>query len=226
MLFFRPRAARRLAAPPMCAKRGQPARPCAPPPPPRCPPRSSGGPDRRFTGIDLGSSSKTHSFCGSWLKEQRYPRGARRQWVRQEDQVQELQKLVFSGNANRIRSHYVKCTACPEDDPEFQQLVLFPIQAAEHWPLLTYQPGIARLCACDSGMGKLFAHSDEDCAPYSSLQLSWLLVWIRPRCPRTPFAWRLQCSRIVLTAVSMSSSMRARSLSPCSTATKALPSPT
>jgi hypothetical protein len=24
-------------------------------------------------------------------------------------------KLVFSGNANRIRSHYVKCTACPED---------------------------------------------------------------------------------------------------------------
>jgi hypothetical protein len=24
-------------------------------------------------------------------------------------------KLVFSGNANRIRSHYVKCTVCPED---------------------------------------------------------------------------------------------------------------
>jgi hypothetical protein len=24
-------------------------------------------------------------------------------------------KLVFSGNVNRIRSHYVKCTACPED---------------------------------------------------------------------------------------------------------------
>jgi Ulp1 family protease len=67
----------------------------------------------------------------------------------------------------------VKCTACPEDGPEFQQLVLFPIQAAEHWLLLTYQPGIARLCACDSGVGKLFAHSDEDCASFiTAIELS------------------------------------------------------
>jgi hypothetical protein len=69
-----PRAARRSAAPPMCENRGQPTRPRAPPPPPlaRSPPRRAvsppahpGGPDRRFTGIDLGSSSKIHSFCGS-----------------------------------------------------------------------------------------------------------------------------------------------------------------
>jgi hypothetical protein len=69
-----------------------------------------------------------------------------------------------------------------------RQLMMFPVQAAEHWPLLTYQPGIARLCACDSGVGKLFAHSDEDYMFHSSLQLSWLLVWIRLRCPRTLFA--------------------------------------
>ena len=46
--------------------------------------------------------------------------------------------------------------------------MLFPIQATQHWPLLTYQPGIARLCACDSGVGKgkLFAHTDEHYAPF------------------------------------------------------------
>jgi hypothetical protein len=34
--------------------------------PPRAPVARPGGPDRRFTGIDPGSSSKTHSFfCGS-----------------------------------------------------------------------------------------------------------------------------------------------------------------
>jgi hypothetical protein len=31
-------------------------------------------------------------------------------------------------------------------DPELQQLVLFPFQAAQHWPLLTYQPA-TRYCA-------------------------------------------------------------------------------
>jgi hypothetical protein len=39
-----------------------------PSPPPRraaSPPAHPGGPDRRFTGIDPGSSSKIHSFCGS-----------------------------------------------------------------------------------------------------------------------------------------------------------------
>ena len=50
--------------------------------------------------------------------------------------------------------------------PEFQQLVLFPVQAAQHWSLLTYQPGIARLCACGSGVGKVFAHSDEHYASF------------------------------------------------------------
>jgi hypothetical protein len=47
--------------------------------------------------------------------EQRCPWGACLQWVLQEDQVHELQAVVFSGNAIRIRSHYIKCTACPED---------------------------------------------------------------------------------------------------------------
>jgi hypothetical protein len=62
-----------------CAKTslGQPTSPraSAPPAPPlpaplslrraASPPAHHGGPDRRFTGIDLGSSSKIHSFCGS-----------------------------------------------------------------------------------------------------------------------------------------------------------------
>ena len=44
----------------------RPAPPCPPPSPPRrTSPAHPGGPDRRFTGIDLGSSSKIHSFCGS-----------------------------------------------------------------------------------------------------------------------------------------------------------------
>jgi hypothetical protein len=93
--------------------------------------------------------------------------------------------LKSSGNAELFRK-YTKHL-----DPKFQQLVLFPIQAAEHWSLLTYQPGIARLCACESGVSKLFAHSDEDYA-YSSLQLSWLLVWIWARCPRTKNPLRLK----------------------------------
>jgi hypothetical protein len=86
-------------------------------------------------------------------------------------------KLVFSENALRIRSHclhrvgrnanlFKKYIEHLSTTNEFQQLMLFPIQAAQHWPLLTYQPGIARLCACDSGVGKLFAHSDEHCAPF------------------------------------------------------------
>jgi hypothetical protein len=48
--------------------------------------------------------------------------------------------LKPSGNAELF------CKYTEHLDPEFQQLVLFPVQAAEHWPLLTYQPGIARLC--------------------------------------------------------------------------------
>jgi hypothetical protein len=48
-----------------------PAPPTRPPFPaplsaaPHPPPAHPGGSDRRFTGIDLGSSSKIHSFCGS-----------------------------------------------------------------------------------------------------------------------------------------------------------------
>jgi hypothetical protein len=68
--------------------------------------------------------------------------------------------LKSSGNAELFKKYIEHL------DPEFQQLMLFPIQAAEHWPLLTYQPGIARLCACDSGVGKVFAHSDEDYASF------------------------------------------------------------
>jgi hypothetical protein len=34
---------------------------------PHPPPAHPGGPDRRFTGIDLGSSSKIYSFCGSFI---------------------------------------------------------------------------------------------------------------------------------------------------------------
>ena len=107
--------------------------------------------------------------------------------------------LKSSGNANLFKKYIEHL------DNEFQQLMLFPIQAAQHWSLLTYQPGIARLCACDSGVGKLFALIVMNTMLHSSLQLSWLLVWMRARCPRTPFAWMFQCSRMPLTAVSMSS---------------------
>ena len=51
-------------------------------------------------------------------------------------------------------------------DPDEQQLLLFPVQAAQHWSLLAYQPGIAQLHAADSGRTKLFAHTDEDYAPF------------------------------------------------------------
>jgi hypothetical protein len=44
-----------------------------------------------------------------------------------------------SGNANLFKKYIEHL------DNEFQQLVLFPIQAAQHWSLLTYQPG--RYCA-------------------------------------------------------------------------------
>jgi hypothetical protein len=47
--------------------------------------------------------------------EQRCPWGACLQWVLQQDQVCKSCKLVFSGNAIRIRTHYMKCTVCPED---------------------------------------------------------------------------------------------------------------
>ena len=68
--------------------------------------------------------------------------------------------LISSGN-DRLFKKYTEHL-----DNEFQQLMMFPVQAAQHWSLLTYQPGIARLCACDSGVGKLFAHSDEHYAPF------------------------------------------------------------
>jgi hypothetical protein len=61
--------------------------------------------------------------------------------------------LKSSGNAGLLRKYTEHL------DPEFQQLMLFPVQAAQHWYLLTYQPGIAQLCACGSGVGKVFAHS-------------------------------------------------------------------
>jgi hypothetical protein len=54
--------------------------------------------------------------------------------------------LISSANVNLFKKYIEHL------DPEFQQLVLFPVQAAQHWSLLTYQPGIARLCACDSGV--------------------------------------------------------------------------
>jgi hypothetical protein len=68
--------------------------------------------------------------------------------------------LISSGNAELFKKYTEHL------DNEFQQLMLFPVQAAQHWSLLTYQPGIARLCACDSGVGKMFAHSDEHYAPF------------------------------------------------------------
>jgi hypothetical protein len=69
--------------------------------------------------------------------------------------------LISSRNTNLFKKYIEHL------DPEFQQLMLFPVQAAQHWSLLTYQPGIARLCACGSGVGKMFvAHSDEHYAPF------------------------------------------------------------
>jgi hypothetical protein len=97
-----------------------------------------------------------------------------------------------SGNANLFKKYIEHL------DNEFQQLMMLPIQAAQHWSLLTYQPGIARLCACDtscdSGVGKLFAHSDEHHAPFiTAIELA---VGVDPgtRCPRTPFCSLGCCS--------------------------------
>jgi hypothetical protein len=48
--------------------------------------------------------------------------------------------LKSSGNAGLFRKYTEHL------DPEFQQLMLFPVQAAQHWSLLTYQPP-TRYCA-------------------------------------------------------------------------------
>jgi hypothetical protein len=75
-------------------------------------------------------------------------------------------------------------------------------------------------------LGKVFAHSDEDHAPLITAIES--AVALDPdTLSKNPLRLKVTArSRIVLTAVSMSFSMRARSLSSCSTATKIPPSPT
>jgi hypothetical protein len=48
--------------------------------------------------------------------------------------------LKSSGNAELFKKYTEHL------DPEFQQLMLFPIQAAEHWSLLTYANQVLRGC--------------------------------------------------------------------------------